>query len=102
MYDDILMILLGFCFIVIGILNYKGNINLIHWYNRKRITKETRKPYGKIMGIGTIIIGIGLLITGILTLVLKTNNYDFIAQLSLIIGLILIMYGQFKYNKGLF
>ena len=102
MYENISLIILGICFILLGISNYKGNINSIHWYHRKRITEETRRPYGKIMGISTIIIGIGLLIPGILMIFFENNNFEYISIISLIIGLILIIYGQFKYNKGIF
>lgn len=57
MTDNIIILGLGILIVILGILNCLGHIETIHWYNRRKITEETRKPYGKAVGIGTIIIG---------------------------------------------
>ncbi len=102
MFEYIFMVLMGICFIVLGIMNYKGNINSIHFYNRKKITETTRKPYGKLMGIGTAIIGLGLIITGILEMFVELENLYYIMLVSIVIGIIIMLYAQIKYNKGIF
>ncbi len=102
MFEYIFMVLMGICFIVLGIMNYKGNINSIHFYNRKKITEATRKPYGKLMGIGTVIIGLGLIITGILEMFAELENLYYIMLVSIVIGIIIMLYAQIKYNKGIF
>ena len=38
--DNIMMLILGLCISVIGIVNIKGNISTIHSYNRRRIKEE--------------------------------------------------------------
>ncbi len=102
MFEYVFMVLMGICFVVLGIMNYKGNINSIHFYNRKKITEEIRKPYGKLMGIGTTIIGIGLIITGILEMFIELENLYYIMLASIVIGIVIMLYAQVKYNKGIF
>ena len=102
MFEYIFMVLMGCCFVILGIMNYKGNINSIHFYNRKKITEETRKPYGKLMGIGTATIGLGLIITGILKMFIELENLYYIMLVSIVIGIIIMLYAQIKYNKGIF
>ena len=52
---NIIMLILAAFFIRNGIDNLKGNIDSVHWYNRRRITEETRPKYGKLIGISTLI-----------------------------------------------
>ena len=100
--EYIFMIIFGICIIVLGILNYKGNISSIHWYNRTRITKENSKKYGEAMGFGTIIIGVSLTITAILQMIFEIASLWLITLVGVIVGLVFLLYGQFKYNKGIF
>lgn len=94
--------ILGFIFIYLGIINYKGNISSIHWYNRRNVSKENEKNYGKLMGLGTGIIGIGMTITGILLSIFNLEEFYFILVSSLIVGMIIMIYSQIQYNKGIF
>ena len=109
MNDFFVPFILGIFIVVLGITNMKGNINSLHWYHRKRVTEENRKPFGKLVGLGTIIIGIALIICSILLfiadrsqiLMLETVS-NILLILSLILGLGLNFYAMFKYNKGIF
>ena len=109
MNDFFVPFILGIFIVVLGITNMKGNINSLHWYHRKRVTEENRKPFGKLVGLGTIIIGIALIICSILffiadrsqILMLETVS-NILLILSLILGLGLNFYAMFKYNKGIF
>lgn len=102
MKELIIQIIIGIVLIIIGISNIKGNISLLHSYHRKRVKKEDIKPYGKKVGIGTIIIALTIIIAGILAFL----NYTNISNISLIVGFltgfIIIFYAMFKYNKGIF
>jgi hypothetical protein len=51
--------LVGIVCIVLGISNMKGNISSLHSYHRSRVSEEDRIPFGKKVGLGTIIIGAG-------------------------------------------
>ena len=96
------LIVLGVIFIFLGIMNYKGNISSIHWYNRRNVSKKDVKNYGKLMGIGTIILGIGMIVTAIFQLFFDLDESNYILIFSLISGIITMIYDQFKYNKGIF
>ena len=102
MKEFIMQIIIGLILIIIGIFNMKGNISLLHSYHRKRVKKDDIIPFGKKIGIGSIIIGITIIIAGSLTNLNYTNISNIILIIGLIIGLIFIFYAMFKYNKGIF
>lgn len=94
--------LVGILLICLGIVNIQGNISTIHWYNRTRITEETRLPYGRCVGSGCVIIGAGCVLTAALEWFFGGEWVYIILILTLVVGLSLILYGQMKYNKGIF
>lgn len=100
--EYIFLLIFGICITVLGIFNLKGNISSIHWYNRLKITEKNRKKYGKSMGIGSLIIGICMTITAILQMIFYNENIWYITVIGIIIGLIFMIYGQIKYNRGIF
>ena len=100
--EYIFLLIFGICITVLGIFNLKGNISSIHWYNRLKITEENRKKYGKSMGIGSLIIGICMTITAILQMIFYNENIWYITVIGIVVGLIFMIYGQLKYNKGIF
>lgn len=106
MTEYITMLILGILLIPLGIMNIKGNIQSIHWYNRTRITEETRPKYGRLMGIGTVIIGGGLILSAVLNLLVKMNIAVLIGGAitltAVIVGIAFMLYAQIKYNKGIF
>ncbi len=91
---DYTPIVLGVIIIIIGIMNMKGNISTLHSYHRNRVSEEDRLPFGRIVGLGTIIIGVSLILSSFLG--------ESVVIIGLILGLIPIVYGMFKYNKGIF
>ena len=101
MVEFIIQIIIGLALIVVGILNMKGNISLLHSYHIKRVKEEDVIPFGKKVGTGSIIIGITI-IAGILTILNYTYISNVIIGIGLIIGCILIFYAMLKYNKGIF
>lgn len=100
--EYIFLLIFGICITVLGIFNLKGNISSIHWYNRLKITEKNRKKYGKSMGIGSLIIGICMTITAILQMIFYNENIWYITVIGIVIGLIFMIYGQIKYNRGIF
>lgn len=54
------------------------------------------------MGLGSLIIGLSLIIAGIIQALFTAEADAVIIQIGIIIGLALMLYGQFKYNKGIF
>ena len=101
--------ILGVILIVLGIMNMKGNISSLHWYHRQRVTEEDRKPFGKLVGLGTLIIGIALVISGILFWISEVTATELwlivgcvITVVGIVVGLVLSFYSMIKYNKGIF
>ncbi len=109
MHNVLVPIFLGVLISVIGICNMKGNISSIHWYHRRRVTEEDLIPFGKLVGLGTVIIGISIIILGIFTFIAVLIKADYlvivgsiIVIIGIVIGLALSFYAMFKYNKGIF
>lgn len=98
----ITFILLGIILFICGVLNIRGNISTIHSYNRRKIIKDDIPKYGKCMGIGSLIIGLSLIIAGVLEVVFKTSVFDYLILFCIVIGVIIMLYAQIKYNKGIF
>ena len=86
---------------VMGIVNIKGNISTIHSYNRRKVKEEDIPKYGKAVGTGTLIIGISLVL-GFIVSFWSEEIMGFIILPAVIVGLGFMLYGQIKYNKGIF
>ena len=109
MSDVIVPALVGFVLVLIGISNMKGNISTLHWYHRRRVSEEERLPFGRMTGLGSIIVGIGVMLgSGLNFAALQTGNGVFetlasvVVGVALVIGLGLSFYAMIKYNKGIF
>ena len=93
---------LGTILTVLGIFNMCGNIGSIHWYNRRKVTKENQKAYCMVVGLGTLIIGVCLIVSGIVQALIGIEPSAVIMVIGILVGLTLILYAQFKYNRGIF
>lgn len=109
MAGNIVTFLVGVICIVLGISNSKGNISSLHAYHRKRVSEEDKLPFGKQVGLGTIIIGVGIIIFSILSAItLYTGNNLFILWGTglligaIVAGLVISLRAMIKYNKGIF
>ncbi len=107
--EHLITCVVGIVLIVIGISQTRGNLSMLHSYHRKRVKEADKKPFGKLVGLGSIIIGSGIIIAGVLSFIAKTfalRVLDIVSLivigLSLIAGLIIIFYAMIKYNKGIF
>ena len=93
---------LGAIIAALGIFNLRGNIASIHWYNRRKVTKENQLPYCRCVGLGTLIVGLSMIISGIVQAFVGIEAGGIIIIVGFMVGLSLIVYAQFKYNKGIF
>lgn len=107
--ESIFTIILGIVCIIIGISNRKGNISMLHSYHRKNVSEEDRIPFGKLVGLGTIIIGITLIIFGGLKYLSETLMNDIFSMIAtfvfvpgMVTGLGFSFYAMKKYNNGIF
>ena len=100
---------LGILVSILGIINRTGNISSLHWYHRQRVTEENRKPFGKLVGLGTLIIGLSMIVFGILFLIFEQTQLQAFVVIgvielivSIIVGMIVSFYAMKKYNGGIF
>lgn len=101
--------LVGIILCVLGCMNMKGNISSLHWYHRQRVTEEDRKPFGKLVGLGTLMIGVAMILFGILFWIYEATMMEIwiivgtvILGIGIVTGLGLSFYAMIKYNKGIF
>ena len=99
--DNLMLLILGLFISAIGMTNIKGNISTIHSYNRRKVKEDDVPKYGKVVGTGTLIMGVSCILAFILSF-WSELLMDILLLLAVVIGLGFILYGQFKYNKGLF
>lgn len=107
--ENILSIIIGVVFVVIGALNRKGNISMLHSYHRKRVTEEDKIPMGKMIGNGMFVIaGTLFLYAGLsfLSTLIQNNVLFVVASVVLVVGMVagsgFMLFAINKYNKGLF
>ena len=101
--------LVGIVCIVLGVSNMNGNISSLHSYHRSRVSEEDRIPFGKKVGLGTIIIGVAIIMfSGLSAVTLYTDNEVFtligagILIAGIIVGLVISFKAMIKHNKGIF
>ena len=99
--DNLLLLVLGLFISALGIVNIKGNISTIHSYNRRKVKEADVPKYGKAVGTGTLVIGASLVLSYPVTF-WREAAINYIVLPALAIGLAFILYGQIKYNHGLF
>lgn len=99
--DNILMLILGLFISVLGIVNISGNISTIHSYNRRKVKQEDVPKYGKVVGTGTLIIGISFVL-GYIAEFWSEVIMGIIILPAIVVGLAFILYGQVKFNHGIF
>lgn len=99
----------GILIAVLGIVNMTGNISSLHWYHRHRVTEEDRKPFGKLVGLGTLICGLAVILYGIMFFLGETIENDallliggVLLLIGLAVGMVISLYAIKKYNKGIF
>ena len=109
MAGNIVTFLVGVVCIVLGISNMRGNISSLHSYHRSRVSEEDRIPFGKQVGLGTIIVGIGIIVFSFLSSVTLYAEHDIfilvgtaVLIIGIILGLVISFRAMIKYNKGIF
>ncbi len=100
--DCLIQLGIGVVCALFGLFNMCGNIGSIHWYNRRKVTKENQKSYCMLVGLGTLIIGTATIVGAVIQALGNIAASGLMIGIGALTGLILILYAQFKYNKGLF
>jgi hypothetical protein len=102
-------IIVGIVCIFLGVRNMMGDISTLHSYHRARVKEEDVKPFGKMVGLGTIIIGGGIILFGILSIIadlLTLSALVFVGTgvliAAIVVGLVISFVAMKKYNGGIF
>lgn len=98
--ENIVLLILGVFISVMGIVISKA-ISAPHSYNRRKVKEEDIPKYGKAVGTGTLIIGVSLVL-GFIVSFWSEEMIAYITHPAVVVGLGFMLYGQFKYNKGIF
>lgn len=99
--DDFMLPVLGLVMSVLGLVNIKGTISTIHSYNRRRVREEDIPRYGRAVGTGTLVIGVSLMAAYVAAF-WNEAAVAYIVLPAAVVGLGFILYGQIKYNHGIF
>lgn len=107
--SGVICIVVGIVIMVLGIMHTTGNISSLHSYHRNNIREEDKKPFGKRVGAGTIImgascvaLGLGMLLSAILSMPILVTVGSVTMTVGFIIGIIITLWAIKKYNKTIF
>ena len=103
MFELVILLLIGLIFSFLGWRIWKKEqITLIHDYHYTKVIEKDKKPYTEKMGKACIVMGIGMILTGIIDFLTNTFYGWIFFGVCFIIGLIIMIFAQLKYNGGLF
>jgi hypothetical protein len=109
MITFVVMMLLGMVMIVLGIFNCQGNLRALHSYHYHRVTEADRLKFGRLVGLGTILMGVSVILYGVSFLLYERLQKDLFVLLGvflliggLAVGMGVTFYAMKKYNKGIF
>ena len=100
--ESIVTVIIGIICIYLGLKHRKGDVSMLHSYHKKRVAEEDKVPFGKMVGLGVIIVGVGLILSGVLHYFAYTLLANIALIAALIIGLGISFGAMIKYNKGIF
>ena len=90
-------------FLCLGFLLWKKEkINIIHDYHYTKVKEENKKAYTSIMGKAMIVMGMGMAISGIIGVFTDSVKSGIPFCVTFIIGICMMIFGQIKYNRGIF
>ncbi len=109
MFAFIVTALVGVLCIYLGTRHMKGDISSLHSYHRNRVSEEDIPAFGKVVGIGTILVGVGVILMSVCSIVSVYTQQDVwtsvgmvVMAVFLVVGIGISFYAMIKYNKGIF
>lgn len=101
--------IIGIIICALAISNMRGNISSLHSYHRNRVSEENIKPFGRLVGLGTLIIGISVILFSLFMYIFSLTNVEMwsvigtvVMIVGLVVGMIITFYAMKKYNGGIF
>lgn len=106
---SITCIIVGLIVCFFAIRNMKGDISSLHSYHRNNVKEEDVKEFGKMVGLGTLIVGVSVVLMGIFQVLSLLLNIEALVMVGtvvmfvgLIVGIVIAFYAMKKYNGGIF
>ena len=109
MPETIVTLAVGALICFFGIRNMMGDISSLHSYHKKRVKDADVKPFGRMVGLGTLICGIAVLIMSLCTYLATLLANETLVPVGtavlivgLVVGCIISFSAMKKYNGGIF
>ena len=109
MTDIFVAIIIGLFIAAMGVINMTGNISTLHRYHRNQVSEENRVPFGRRVGLGTLICGVSVVLYGAFCFASERASNDVLLKIGmvvmtvgLIVGLAISILAIIKYNHKLF
>lgn len=80
----------------------KRKINVMHDYHYTKVKEKDKKAYTSVMGKAMILMGIGMTVSGVIGVFTVSVESGIPACVTFVVGLCIMIYGQIKYNHGIF
>ena len=107
--ESIVTLIVGALICFFGVKNMMGDISSLHSYHRSRVKDEDVKPFGKLVGLGTLICGVGVLIMSAFSFIASLSGIDALVivgtvlmMVGIVVGCVISFYAMKKYNGGIF
>lgn len=109
MAGSVVTLIVGAVCIVLGVSHMRGNISTLHSYHRHRVAEEDVLPFGKKVGLGTIIMGVSIAAFAVLSAITFYTENDLFISIGtglmiagFVVGMGITFRAMIKYNKGIF
>ena len=102
MKENITSLILAIACFVIAKAHFEGNVSSIHSYHLRRIHEKDLKDYARTMGIGMMIIGLGCFMNLLARLFHLFLLGEIGMMIGIVVGMVIMIYAQMKYNHGIF
>ena len=107
--ESIVTLIVGALICFFGVKNMMGDISSLHSYHRSRVSPEDVKPFGKLVGLGTLLCGAGVLIMSAFSFIASLSGIDALVivgtvlmMVGIVVGCVISFYAMKKYNGGIF
>ena len=107
--ESIVTLIVGALICFFGVKNMMGDISSLHSYHRSRVSPEDVKPFGKMVGLGTLLCGVGVLVMSAFSFIATLSGIDALVivgtvlmMVGIVVGCVISFYAMKKYNGGIF
>lgn len=102
-FELLVLVMVGILFLYLGWQIWKKEkITFIHDYHHKKVKDIDKKAYTGQMGKAMLVIGAGTILTGMIDFITVSLFGWWLFAIGFLIGLVMMIHAQIKYNHGIF